>query len=95
MDSNNPRWDPSFSTGIYYHKKYQKIALSEPSVGCSSENSLVSGSEEQKRLIKVYQTDMDSGDNKMIAVHEINPEIAETRHYGRLEVCLSINKYEF
>ena len=31
-------------------------------------------SEEQQRLIKVYQTAMESGDNKMITVYEIKPD---------------------
>ena len=91
MDSINPRWDPGFLTGIYYHKKFSKVCLSESPVDCSSENSLASvHSEEQKRLVKVYQTDMKSGDNKMIAVYNIDPEIAQT--YSRLEVRLSINR---
>ena len=80
--NNNPRWDPGFLTGIYTHK----TCLSESPVGCSSENSPASGdSEEQKRLIKVYQTE--SGDNKMITCYKINPEIARIT----LEVRLSIN----
>ena len=84
--NNNPRWDPGFLTGIYTHKKFAKTCLSESPVGCSSENSPASGdSEEQKRFIKVYQTE--SGDNKMITCYKINPEIARIT----LEVRLSIN----
>ena len=92
MESNNPRWDPGFLTGTYYHKKFAKICLSESPVGCSSENSPTSGdSEEQKRLVKVYQTDMESGDKKMITLYKINTEIAQTT----LEVRLSINRHEY
>ena len=83
---NNPRWVPGFLTGIYTHKKFSKTCLSEAPVGCSSENSPASGdSEEQHRLIKVYQTE--SGDNKMITLYKINTEIARTT----LEVRLSMN----
>ena len=88
MEEKNPRWDPGCPTGIYYHKKFAKIALSESPVGCRSENSPVSeDSEEQKRFIKVYQTNVESGDNKMITLNKINPEIARTT----LEVRLSMN----
>ena len=83
---NNPRWVPGFLTGIYTHKKFAKTSLSESPVGFSSENSPASGdSEEQKRLIKVYQTE--SGDNKMITLYKINQGIARTT----LEVRLSMN----
>ena len=42
--------------------------------------SSVDDSDEQQRLIKVYQTAMESGDNKLITVYEIKPD--EDGHHG-------------
>ena len=44
--------------------------------------SSVDDSDEQQRLIKVYQTAMESGDNKLITVYEIKPDENESGHHG-------------
>ena len=61
IESNNDR--------INYNSASDAVHYFDPEATLASVDS-----EEQQRLIKVYQTAMESGDNKMITVYEIKPD---------------------
>jgi len=60
IESNDSRIHYSASDAVHYFDPEATLASVD--------------SEEQQRLIKVYQTAMESGDNKLITVYEIKPD---------------------
>jgi len=69
VDPSGPVKIESNHDRINYNSASDAVHYFDPEATLASVDS-----EEQQRLIKVYQTAMESGDNKMITVYEIKPD---------------------